>query len=359
LPKLAQKITMVNINNELSSITIPIDGKLIQMKVQNIEVNQLIPDEDNPRIGLFKDNQLEKKLSQDDIRFALTNKSPEAYAKLKQSIHNNKGIIYPIWVETIGLNSYKVIEGNSRLLIYQDLKNLEPNEPQWKNIISYIFPSGINDDQKNFIRLLAHLRGTNEWDAYEKAKYLYKLSTADFWPISKIEKQTKLNEREINQNIEAYKIMQDQYLPTHQDPYEIAKFSYFVEYVKDNKLKKIMEKRGFEMKDFCEWVGDREKIPTGQDVRKLRDILDDTDASNLFVKNGFEASMEILAYRKPNIIDPFYRDIESVVEKLKSMNLFEIDEISNESDGGKKRMISELVTWSNKILKMIDQNNGK
>jgi hypothetical protein len=29
----------------------------------------------------------------------LTNKKPEAYRKLKDSIHNNKGIVYPIWVE--------------------------------------------------------------------------------------------------------------------------------------------------------------------------------------------------------------------------------------------------------------------
>src|SRR5437764_906538 len=90
--------------------------------------------------------------------------------------------------------------------------------------------------------------------------------------IKKIEKQTKLSMAEINQNIKAFQLMQEQYLPLNQDPNEVSKFSYFVEYVKDNKLKKLMEKNGFDDKSFCDWVSDKNKIPTGQDVRRLRDI---------------------------------------------------------------------------------------
>jgi hypothetical protein len=340
-----------------NTISVPIDGKLVKLKVQRMSIGNLVPDENNPRMGFYKDAQPKESLSDEEIRFVLTSKSPEAYGKLRDSVHNNKGIINPIWIEPIGHDEYRVIEGNSRLLIYQDLNKLEPNEDQWKTIICYVLPIGINEDEKSFIRLLAHLRGTNEWDAYEKAKYLFKLSNDNHWPTSKIEKQTKLVKREIEQNIEAFKTMLGQYLPTHTEPFEVTKFSYFVEYVKDNKLRRAMDKNGFTMADFCEWVGDSNKIPTGQDVRKLRDILEDKDATELFKSKGFEASMEILAYRKPDITNPFYRDIDRVVERLKAMPAFEIEEVASETAGGsRKRMIADLAKWSSKILQMINEN---
>jgi hypothetical protein len=340
--------------SKVYAISIPINGKSTKLKLASINIDSLVPDEENPRIGLFRDNQLKKTLTVDEIKFAIANKSPEAYNKLKESIHNNKGIINPIWVQPLQKKKYLVIEGNSRLMIYKDLVNIEPNESQWKSIIAYILPEDIDEDEKNFIRLQAHLRGTNEWDAYEKAKYLYKLSNEDIWPVKKIEKQTKLSIPEINQNIAAFKLMQQQYLSVNPDPNEITKFSYFVEYVKDNKLKKVMEKHGLDDLDFCEWVGDKTKIPTGQNVRNLRDIIEDEDAREIFLSKGFEPSMQIIAFRNPNVVDPFYRDMERTIERLKNMRTYEISEISTEKGGGKKRLLSDLSKWSAKILEMID-----
>ncbi|MFZ1809130.1 MAG: ParB/Srx family N-terminal domain-containing protein [Cyclobacteriaceae bacterium] len=337
----------------MNDLELPIDGKLIILKVHKIEISDLLADEDNPRIGLFKDNQPKNTLTQEEIKYAIKNKSPEAYSKLKDSIHNNKGILNPIWVENFPNGKYKVIEGNSRLSIYQDLRKIEPNESHWGKIICYVLPQGTRDEEKNYIRLQAHLRGTNDWDAYEKAKYLFKLSNEDLWPISKIEKQTKLTKREIEQNIEAFKMMSNQYLPSHPDPFEIGKFSYFVEYVKDNKLKRTMSKNNLADYNFCEWVGDRNKIPTGQDVRKLKDIIDDDFARDKFLSEGFESSMEILAYRKPDLTNPLYRDIERVIDRLKEMQAWQLEEISNDQEGEKKRMLADLVKWSTKIFNLI------
>jgi hypothetical protein len=337
-----------------STISIPIDGKSTVLKIARIPLSKLQMDEENPRIGLYRDNQPDRNLSEIQMRYAITQKSPEAYDKLKESVHNNKGIINPIWIKPVNGGKYLVIEGNSRVVIYQDLAKMEPNESQWKGIIAYVLPSTINEDEKNYIRLQAHLRGTNDWDAYEKSKYLFKLSTEDHWPIKKIEKQTKLSASEISQNIAAFKLMQDQYLPKNPDPNEVSKFSYFVEYVKDNKLKKLMDKNSLTENDFCEWVSDRNMIPTGQDVRRLRDILGDSDSRDLFLNKGFESSMQVIAFRNPNVVDPFYRDMERVIEKLKSIKSREINEISEEKGSGKKRMISELATWSAKVLNFIE-----
>ena len=348
----------------MNEIKIPIDGKETIIRLTEIEINNLKLDELNQRISFFRDNQPIDKLTEDKIIFALTNKKPEAFRKLRDSIHNNRGIVYPIWIEPTRENTdkkYKVIEGNTRVVIYQQLKKEEPNEGKWKTILSYVLPCEISDEQKNFIRLQSHLRGTTEWDAYEKAKYLYKLWQEDGWPIGRLEKQTKMSEKQIEENIKAYQIMEEQYLPTHgDDPNEVSKFSYFVEYVKDQKLQGLIKKGSKDISDFCDWVADKEKIPTGQDVRKLRDILENQDTRDAFINKGFSVAMQILELKKPHLVSSLYKDIENVIEGLKSISAFEIDEIIIEKNSEKENRIGELKRWCRKVLNMISKGkHGK
>jgi hypothetical protein len=236
------------------------------------------------------------------------------------------------------------------------LQTEEPHESAWEKILCYVLPTDIDEGQKNFIRLQSHLRGTTEWDAYEKAKYLYKLWSDDGWAISRLEKQTKLSVKTIKENIEAYQLMEEQYLPKHgDDPNETTKFSYFVEYVKDKKLQKLMEKHSKGVSDFCEWVADKEMIPTGQDVRKLRDIFESDKSREKYINKGFDAAMRIIEVQKPDLVSSFFKDIANVTEGLKDINANEIDEIISEKNGEKERMIKELGKWTQKIIKMIDK----
>lgn len=347
----------------MNELRIPIDGKETIISLRQIKIDKLELDESNPRISFFKDNQVTDSLTEDQIIFALTNKKPEAFRKLRDSIHNNKGIVYPIWIEPTGEDreeKYGVIEGNTRVVIYQQLQQEEPYEDRWNTILCNVLPHEIAEEQKNFIRLQSHLRGTTEWDAYEKAKYLYRLWQDDGWSRNRLEKQTKMTEKQIRDNIEAYRIMEEQYLPDHEDdPNEVSKFSYFVEYVKDNKLQKLMEKSSKGVKDFCDWVADREKIPIGQDVRKLRDIFDNEDTKDAFITKGFDAAMQILEFKKPHLVSSFYKSMEDVIEGLKGTSMQELDEIITDDNSEKENMIKELAKWSQKVIEMIEkERNG-
>lgn len=344
----------------MNEIKIPLDGKETVITVNEIDLNNLKLDELNPRISFFRDNQVTEYLTDDQMIFALTNKKSEAFRKLKDSIHNNKGIINPIWVEPLVEGSFRIIEGNSRYVVYKRLHEEEPYEEKWKSIISYILPFEVSSEQKDFIRLQSHLRGTTEWDAYEKAKYLFTLWDKDGWSVGRLEMQTKMTENQIYENIEAYRIMENQYLPSHgDDPNEVSKFSYFVEYVKDKKLQKFMEKDNKTVEDFCNWVADKFMIPTGQDVRKLRDIFESDDTKNAFINKGFESAMQILELKKPYLVSTLYRDIENVIDRLKEISAQELDEIIYEEDSEKERMIHDLAKWSNKVAKLIATEKEK
>lgn len=346
----------------MEEIIIPLDGRSTKVTLQNIGISDLLLDQDNPRISFFRDNQLSSELNDIEMVFALTNKKPDAFQKLKDSIHNNKGIMNPIWVEPQNNHKYKIVEGNSRFVVYLQLSSEEPNENCWKSILCYLLPFEISEEQKNYIRLQSHLRGTTDWDAYEKAKYLYKLWDEEGWSINKLEKQTKMTTDQIKENIDAYRLMEEQYLPTHSDdPNEVGKFSYFVEYIKDKKLQRVMDQNNLKPSDFCSWVGDREKLPTGQDVRKLRDILENDDTQQVFFHRGFTAALQSLEQIKPHLVSTFYREIEIVIEKLKNISTQEIDEIINDDENGKRELIKELADWSNKVIAIIDgekSNNG-
>ena len=344
----------------MNELIIPINRKDTKLKLEQIEIKRLKLDELNPRISFFRDNQVVDNLTEEQIIYALINKKPEAYRKLKDSIQNNKGIVNPIWVEPLKSNNYRIVEGNTRVVIYKEMQQEEPNEAKWKKIYCYILPFEIGEEQKNFIRLQSHLRGTTEWDAYEKAKYLYRLWHEDGWSINRLEQQTKITNKQIKENIDAYKIMEEQYLPVHgDDPNEVSKFSYFVEYVKDNKLQKLLGKNNKNITDFCDWVADKDKIPTGQDVRRLRDIFEFEDTTNIFVTKGFDAALQLLELKKPHLVSSFYKDIENVIKGLKDISTQELDEIIMEDKSEKEKMIVDLAEWSNKVVVLIEkEKNG-
>lgn len=347
----------------MSELSISLDGEETKIQVSEININDILLDELNPRISFFRDNQNSDKLSNDKIIFALTQKKPEAFRKLKDSIHNNKGIIYPIWVESLGFENskkYRAIEGNTRVVVYKQLNIEEPNENKWKTILSYILLHTVSEKRRNLIRLISHLRGATEWDAYEKAKYLYKLWNEEGWSTHRLEKQTKMNLKQIDENIEAYKIMERQYLPAHEDdPNEVNKFSYFIEYVQDKKLQNLMKNNSKDVKDFCDWVADKEKIPTGQNVRRLRDIFENEGTIEIFLNKGFSAAMQILEFKKPYLVSSFYKYIENVIDGLKGISAEEIDEIILEKNSEKEKMIKELLKWSHNVVTLLEkEKNG-
>lgn len=330
----------------MNEIIIPINGKQTKIRLDCIEINRIELDEFNPRISFFRDNQPKENLSNEEICYALINKKPEAFKKLRDSIQNNQGIVTPIWVEPLTTEKYMVIEGNTRLVIYRNLNADEPYNQIWQKIQCYILPAAISDEQKNFIRLQSHLRGTTDWDAYEKAKYLYKLWEEEGWSINRLEKQTKMTEKQIKENIDAYQMMEELYLPKHgNDPNEVSKFSYFVEYIKDKSLQKLIE-RHFEGKvDFCEWVANKEKLPTGQDVRKLKNILEVEESRSVFRNSNFESAIEILELKRPNLFSNFYKSVDIVIDGLKDFNNEDYNEFRKDENREKINKIVELSKW--------------
>ena len=102
-------------------------------------------------------------------------------------------------------------------------------------------------------------------------------------------------------------------------------------------------------------VADKEKIPTGQNVRRLSDIFENEDTSNVFLNKGFNAAMQILEFKKPHLVSSFYKDIENVIDGLKGISAEEIDEIILEENSEKEKRIKKLLKWSQNVVSLLEK----
>lgn len=339
----------------MEKIKINIGGIPTEIETKRIDIDKIILDQENPRIGLFKDSQVKSELTQEEIEFALINKNRPAFDKLKESIEANEGIINPIWACPLDNEKFIIIEGNTRLVIYKQLKDKYLNKETYRKILCYVLPRKISESQKNFIKLEAHLRGTTEWDSYEKARYLNILNHVEGYSIKALTKLTKMSEREISLFIQAFKDMERQYLPKYQkDPTEVFKFSYFVEYEKNKKLKEVMRKNGLTISEFCDWVGSG-KIPRAMLVRDLNPILETDQSRKIFIDKGYENAMERLSILKPNLTSPLFDNIARVIDGLRNLPSWEISQIIEGEQPQKRRLINELYSQLKKTKELIDR----
>ncbi|MBD3340833.1 MAG: hypothetical protein GF353_17120 [Candidatus Lokiarchaeota archaeon] len=332
-----------------------LDGIPTKLTFKRIPIDKLILDESNPRIQFFRDNQIEQNLSQDKIYFALTNKKPDAFQRLFIAIEKNDGLLNPIWIQEIDNEKYLVLEGNTRTLIYKNLRTKYPNKKNWQEIDSYILPKNLSEEQKNFIKLEAHLGGTEDWDAYEKARELYRLNEEAGYAMDHLAEITRRPKSEIMKAIKAFKAMRDYYLPKYGDiPSEVLKYSYFEQYFNYSSVQKSMKKNDFSIKDFCDWVG-TDKIDRAIDVRTLPTILDDPLAKEEFVKKGFERAIEILAVKKPDVKSKLWLKVKEVIEGMMKLSSHEINEIRDGHEEGKKNLLYDLYGITKEHIETIER----
>ena len=130
-------------------------SKYIELPVDQIEL-----DKSNPRIANFLATHDEDDITS-ELMALLLGTTSDACASLRQSIEANYGIIHPIIVNKRANGTYVVIEGNTRLQIYKDLRR--ENKPgNWDTIRSKEWNrlyDDLGEEKVSFINLI----GDNEY----------------------------------------------------------------------------------------------------------------------------------------------------------------------------------------------------
>lgn len=284
----------------------------MEIKTAEIEL-----DYDNPRIAKYLEMYDKSTLTGEAIALALgggsSDDSVTSYSSLKESIKANNGIIHPIIINKTSDDRYVVIEGNTRVQIYRELK--QDNVPgDWDTIRAIVYDN-LSETEIDSIRLQSHLVGPRDWDPYSKAKYLNYLSNIKKMPMSQLISFCGGKTSEINKYINAYNDMENYYRPKVKDyEFDQREFSKFMEI--QNKKETILLK-GYSMSDFAQWVVDG-RINMAIDVRKLPLVLDSKEATAVFLKSNItEAYKKVVVETSntKNLSDVSYDELARELEK--------------------------------------------
>ena len=261
-----------------------------------LNVESILFDTDNPRIKMALEKYGEQ-LNADRIHFALRSatenaKGTSSYSSLRDSIRASGGIIAPITVITRN-NGFVCIDGNTRLAIYKQF-NREKVAGNWSEIKAIVLEDADQRDIET-IRVSAHLVGSREWPAYEKARYLHYLRNNKFMDYSEMIALCGGNKTDIERQIDAYHDMNEYYRDRVDDTaFHIDRFSGFVELQKP-KVKEAIFEAGLELENFGEWIRDG-KIYRLADVRQLPKVLGDEKAKEMFLRGGPKSIEDAIKY---------------------------------------------------------------
>lgn len=327
---------------------IPIDGKIVICKPRMISIEDIEFDEFNPRISMARDSEISgtgiEHIDQKMLAYFL--KTQASYSDLKSSILHSGGATIPIWVYPISDKKYRVIEGNTRLLIHTELS---VEDKKFKKINCIVLPTEIDEEVKDHIRLICHLRGHTDWDRYEQAKYLFSLYENEKHPVKALAELTKLSKSEILEDIEAYKIMTEQFKTMYGENEIVHKFSYFKEFVKNRKLRNAMSELKLTENDFCDWVGKR-KIGRAMDVRKLESVLRPRETRELFLKKDLDKALDLLRDLVPEKSEKVFIMMAGLSERIGAIQLNDIEDIRTKKSK-KRKIVEELYDKLGKLLR--------
>lgn len=265
------------------------------MEFKVVDINDVNFDLDNPRIAsdlsVHEGTKDERMLAAQQILLGHISESRgPASDELKKSIIASEGIIEPIILITEETNKYLCVEGNTRLAIYKDLNEKDPENEVWKKIPSLIHknlePSEIND-----LRLQAHFVGKKEWSPYAKGAFINKLLNETDKSLEQIQSIVGGNLGQVKGYMYAYSDFKENYednaaLHSPNDYIEKENFSYFVEARKKD-IATALETNGFSLKDFAVWVKEKKLIGAATHARRLlADVLNNDEARELFLKKN-------------------------------------------------------------------------
>jgi len=224
---------------------------------------------DNPRIysvvraegELPKQGQVEKKLL-----------AMEHVKSLVQDIKSNGGLIDPIIVKD---GTLEVLEGNSRLAAYRALAKKDPI--LWGQIKCCVLPKDIDDADVFSILGQYHIKGKKDWAPFEQAGFLYRRNKQHNISVTELATDLGLGRTKASQLIYTYQFMLD-----HDDK-ETSHWSYYEEYIKSNKIKRLRE----EYSNLDELIVDQ--IKTGEIIKAvdIRDKLPALASASKKIKRQF------------------------------------------------------------------------
>lgn len=314
-------------------IELSISGKKIRTEIKKVHVSRLKFDPTNARL-----RHLTEKLNQKKIAEWLW-EQPEV-RELCNEIRFSKGLTEPLCIDS----NYVVREGNERLACLRYLNEEAHNgeiegvaEDQFEMAQCQILPEGTPEKDIAIWLARIHVRGKDKWRTINKAAYIYDLSHKYNLSYDDIKKALGMAKKTVQTTLTTYRATLD-YGKKHRDDKQwMSKYSYYYEIFKNEQLKN-WAKLNANLELFDEWVYSG-KIPKGQDVRKLKQIIADDDLLKQFMDSESKQAKTIL----DSIDSAGSASLKPLVKAVDALHKFPRDELKTITlDPAKWKVIETL-----------------
>ena len=142
---------------------------------------------------------------------------------LRMSIEANGGLLEPVIVR-----GSVVLEGNCRLAAYRMLAKVDPIK--WAYIRCTVLPEDITEEQILSLLGTIHIIGRMDWNAFEKAGYLFRTKNKSRRPIEAIAEDLGMKVNDAKLSIKVYDRMHKE------DDMQPRKWSHYYELLKNSTI---------------------------------------------------------------------------------------------------------------------------
>jgi hypothetical protein len=303
-----------------------VQGVSVALTLVEVDPNEVRLDVTNPRVG-FSMRQLDAQM-RNDPACTLLLISQEDTEGLKRSIVLSGGVQEPIYVR----DDMSVAEGNRRVVAMRAAQEEHPNSEQFKRMQAWRIEAGTPEHVIQDLLNEIHLGSVRGWAPYEKSLQMQALLNSGL-VHEEVAERYRMTATEVRQHVQAAQVMDLEYFPITQDPTDAehrSKYSYFLEYLKDNRLRRQVEAVPDLDRRFARWVRDG-KIDTGMKVRRLRKVLENKEALALLECKGFDAAEAFLGKTDP-LEQEFYAGLEKTNLRLQQLKLKELVELASSAE---------------------------
>lgn len=294
-----------------------VKGEIIRLEHRNVDIDDIILDEDNPRLRYMRTKEGGKPLDE------FIRGMPDA-SKLRKDIEANGGLLDRIILLQLPNGKFKVAEGNRRRVAVGDLHAKNPKDARWKTMPARVLPADI--DSKKVAIMLADWHVTNKvrWEPHEKAGHIYEMSKVHKMPLDEIAVILHASKTTVKRLLDAYTFMMERFTKVDEGAYKDkaeGTWSFFDELHRSKELKQRLAEDPEFGDNFCRWVGDK-RLAKGEQVRKLAKILAHPEAEKVWMKtaasSAFASAQRIVETQEPEEGSEFFKMLAKMRESCTS-----------------------------------------
>jgi len=332
--------------NERLTADMVVRGTHIDTEIRDLPVDDLSYWSENPRVNAAIRNKYgSEPATQIQIEEELWSK--DSVKDLFRDIERQGGL-----VDEVVVQGKTVLEGNSRLCAYRHLLRRardqgSPSETgKWESIRCRIVPDDLPPESVFSLLGTWHISGKKQWSPYEKAAYLRRMVDAYGWGVEYVATSIGQTVKYVKENIAALDLM------LKNDVYDLEKFSYFYELVKNKNLKDIAPQNPGLYETAIAAIKE-DRFEKAEDIRVLHKVIRDKKAKHEFLEDGatFSLAYQTAKDRHPENRESFYSHLKKASEDLRDCPMERIEELK--SDPQKAYIVKDLRKALDKVLKLL------